>query len=80
MLMGVTAVSPVQEVHQWASEQEQVRKHTENVRPVLGNQEETADREKTDQYPSSRRTASAVVVFVLRHDNLPHANNRRICR
>jgi hypothetical protein len=45
-----TLVAPVKEMHQRARQQQQIRQRTEDVRPVLGDQEEPCDAEKRKQH------------------------------
>ena len=39
-------MTAVQEVHEWARQQEQIRQEAENVGGMLGDEEEPHDREK----------------------------------
>ncbi len=45
------AAMPVEQMHQWARKNQQVWKCAVQMRAMLSNQKETADRKKADQYP-----------------------------
>jgi hypothetical protein len=68
--------SVVKQMHQGAGEQQekgQVAEKGQQVRPMLGNQKKSADRQKADQHPvaSPAVWAAAVRILFIVHGVLP---------
>lgn len=67
-----------EQVHQRAGQDQQPRQDAENVRSVLGQQEEAGDYKETDAYDAYWRAPKRLFLMLLLHgDHAPRADRRR---